>query len=440
MSSNVSTLKIDIEQIYDLLSSIDVKLENIEEPDSQYIGQKTVECRAALKQVQDLTLKMNREKTRVATELSNLETQFDISRDRKLAHDANVRAGSSIEDRNALINVDLVDMKREIHVLKNDMETLKNLEKVLNLFNKNLNSINADIKQQAKIMESQMRELNMGSKQDKAVSELQRGFAAVRKLEKGLTEVDGVTEGEDDIEIDDDESEENLDIASEMGIDGDVDELDLDGTKFDSGEEVAEDSAESEDLDDILSGIPGAISKSVPAPKKETPQMDEGLDGGVEDGELDIDAIASIPDQPDSENAVDYEDDDEDPLSLLLEDDEEILANDPVEGSSEETETLETETESEPETEKEAQQAETESEEVGIDVEIDIDLDDIDSQVEGVTSSEVEESPSDVPSEAKPKKSAASAVPSKKDPAVVEGPKADDGDMDDIDALLAELD
>ena len=131
---------LDYAIIYAKLEAIDVTLEDVSEPDPRYILGKIIECRAGLKAVQKIFLDVTKEKNSIQIKLTTAETSYEIRKDNSLANDPDVKIKSSIQDRLATINSELVELKQDIHGFKSELEQIKNIEKLINLYNKNLNA------------------------------------------------------------------------------------------------------------------------------------------------------------------------------------------------------------------------------------------------------------------------------------------------------------
>ena len=156
---SLKALGVDVDAIYGEMSSLGIKIDLSITPDVMYINGKMVAVREASLQAQRIYLRIQRAIGDSQSWLLNLETSFDILSSSKLEYDAEVRAGQSIDDRKAIVNNKLVDYKRAIKEAKNNVSLLKALNKAIDLCIKNIDRSDADVKQQARLMESQMRNL-----------------------------------------------------------------------------------------------------------------------------------------------------------------------------------------------------------------------------------------------------------------------------------------
>lgn len=156
---SLQALGINVDAIYDEMGSLGIKIDLSITPDVVYINTKMVSVREASLAAQRIYLRIQRALGDSQSWLLNLETSFDILSSSKMEFDAEVRAGQSIDDRKAIVNNKLVDYKRAIKEAKNNVSLLKSLNKAIDLCIKNIDRSDADIKQQARLMESQMRNL-----------------------------------------------------------------------------------------------------------------------------------------------------------------------------------------------------------------------------------------------------------------------------------------
>lgn len=156
---SLQALGINVDAIYDEMGSLGIKIDLSITPDVLYINNKMVSVREASLAAQRIYLRIQRALGDSQSWLLNLETSFDILSSSKMEFDAEVRAGQSIDDRKAIVNNKLVDYKRAIKEAKNNVSLLKALNKAIDLCIKNIDRSDADIKQQARLMESQMRNL-----------------------------------------------------------------------------------------------------------------------------------------------------------------------------------------------------------------------------------------------------------------------------------------
>lgn len=156
---SLQALGINVDAIYDEMGSLGIKIDLSITPDVLYINNKMVSVREASLAAQRIYLRIQRALGDSQSWLLNLETSFDILSSSKMEFDAEVRAGQSIDDRKAIVNNKLVDYKRAIKEAKNNVSLLKALNKAIDLCIKNIDRSDADVKQQARLMESQMRNL-----------------------------------------------------------------------------------------------------------------------------------------------------------------------------------------------------------------------------------------------------------------------------------------
>ena len=183
---------IDTDAIYDALAEAKVSLRTLDQIDPEYLVEKIVECRNHISKVTDTYRRVAREKSRMENLEASIESQYEILKDSKLASDANVRErGSSIEDRKAIINTELVDLKSQLRTAKARTKEITNLEKVVTTIIKNLENVSKDIDKQRRIMELQMHELNRASVKDQSMVHLNQSFNEIREFEKEF-ESDGV--------------------------------------------------------------------------------------------------------------------------------------------------------------------------------------------------------------------------------------------------------
>jgi len=286
-----------VEHIYAVIENIDVSIEDLDYPDFQYISKKIVECRTAQREVQELKLMTTREKNRLQMQLTKDEASFAIQRDNKLTHDADVKAKASIDDRHAMINSELSELKKRITQAKSDLEVVKNLQVLVNDYAKNLTSTGQDIKQQKSVMETQMKEVGLGGRHDPQAKELNDRFSALEKLEQGLTEVVEVvaTESESEsLEVDLGEEEiielEITQDADEVSVPEDIIEVE-DFSESESTEEVdvrAPQAEDLENLDSVLSSIPDSSESGISSEQDTSLEEEDPLASFLDEGESDV--------------------------------------------------------------------------------------------------------------------------------------------------------
>lgn len=185
---SLKALGVDVDSIYGEMSSLEIALDLSITPDVMYINNKMVSVREASLRAQRLYLRIQRAMGDSQSWLLNLETSFDILSSSKMEFDAEVRAGQSIDDRKAIVNNKLVGYKRAIKEAKNNVSLLKSLNKAIDLCIKNIDRSDADVKQQARLMEAQMRNLKSTD-----VSAALRD-SNLRRTEKDMEEVDKLFE------------------------------------------------------------------------------------------------------------------------------------------------------------------------------------------------------------------------------------------------------
>jgi hypothetical protein len=155
----LSAFGIDVDKLYQEMSTLEVKIDLTMTPDIMYVNRKMVEIREASQKAQRIYLKIQRALGANQKWSLNLEATLEILTNSKLENDAEVKAGQTIADRQAIASNKLVQYKRAIREAKSNCTLLSALTKAINLCIKNIDKTDADVKQQAKLMESQMRNL-----------------------------------------------------------------------------------------------------------------------------------------------------------------------------------------------------------------------------------------------------------------------------------------
>jgi hypothetical protein len=440
-------LEFSIEYIYETVEGVDVALEDREYPDPAYISKKTVECRTAQRKMQELKLMITREMNRVQKALTSANSQYEILRDSKLSNDSEVKSKSSIDDRLALINSDLVDLKRDAAELKSELAVVKNLNTLVNDYSKNLTATSQDLKQQKSVMDIQIKELGLGGRTDAQTKELNDEFSALEQMEEDLLSVDTVDESEgteESLEVADEDIEVVYEDEVESVEESTEEESPEEGEETEEGYEVEEDlNISLDDMDEEVVDAEGVdAEQSVEADEVEV--VDEFISEEVESVEEEViedsldDMLESIPvadkgtasksdvslddslaiDMDDVDDLV-GEDEDGDPLAAFLSDDLEDL-----------DEKTEAETE---DTSVELEESETEEHtnpKTGIDSSLEIDLDDQVLDVSVTEPKKTESSEADNHEEVE----ASAPTESKKNE-----PKVEEDDIN-IDDLLDDLD
>lgn len=156
---SLEALGIDVDKLYNGMGELEVGIDLAVAPDIVYINTKMVACREAAMKAQRTYLKIQRALGMNQKWLLNLETTFGILSDSKLENDAEVRSGASSADRTAMANNRLVNYKRAIKEAKNNVSILKALNKAIDLCISNIDKADNAIKQQARLMETQMKNL-----------------------------------------------------------------------------------------------------------------------------------------------------------------------------------------------------------------------------------------------------------------------------------------
>lgn len=155
----------EISKIYDRLSAIQCSVEARSIPDPKYIGEKIMECRACIDEVEKYFIQVNKEYSVLQCALNNSDVSYTIERDSLISSNPEIVGLPSLKDREAKANSLLKDKINEIKVYKNDLANLENLRETLKVKLKNLYGTNSDIKLQLRLMEAQLK-LGTGSTDD----------------------------------------------------------------------------------------------------------------------------------------------------------------------------------------------------------------------------------------------------------------------------------
>ncbi len=156
---SLENLQINVDAFYVEMTGLEVKLDLTIVPDIMYVNTKMVEVREASQRAQRMYLKIQRALGINQKWQLNLETTYEILSNSKLENDVDVRAGQTGDERKAIAGNQLVGYKRTIREAKNNVTLLKALNKAIDLCIKNIDRTDADIKQQSRLMEAQMRNL-----------------------------------------------------------------------------------------------------------------------------------------------------------------------------------------------------------------------------------------------------------------------------------------
>jgi len=159
-SSSEEMLQVDlgrgISYIYDSLDEIDLDSENPGVLDPSFYREKLSQVRRALMIVQQLYSKAMRAKTSAQTRLTSRQTRYELLINASLENNEDVKMGQSAPERMARATNRLVDLSNAIRESKNEVEAISNAVKVLGTYNKSLTTISADIKQQARLVETEL--------------------------------------------------------------------------------------------------------------------------------------------------------------------------------------------------------------------------------------------------------------------------------------------
>lgn len=221
-----------MEDVYDLLEGTEIQLDDTPVTDPKYYNGKITEVRKKITIVQKEYTRLLRARTRAQNRLTNLETRYEILSSAAMEDDMDVRAGQSIEDRKARTTNRLKDVKNAIRNAKNEVEAIKNLEKAVNLVLKNLQQLSADLKQQSKLVEIELKHMSLVAPGvDEEVDALQGDLDAIEKqFEVGVDSVSGydeedlteelsfADEDDDDIDETEDSDESVLSKSSEENV------------------------------------------------------------------------------------------------------------------------------------------------------------------------------------------------------------------------------
>jgi len=122
----------------------------------QYFQDIIANCRKYLNNVSLVISELNRERLEVSGELRKLEAVYALEYDSLIANDNRVKSLANVEDRKATAGFILQDKKKEINELKGQMHTLDIVYKVVYHRNRELNATMAAIKDQRRLMQTEI--------------------------------------------------------------------------------------------------------------------------------------------------------------------------------------------------------------------------------------------------------------------------------------------
>jgi len=192
----------DISYIYDALDEIDLDSEDPGVLDPSFYREKLSQVRRALMIVQQLYSKAMRAKTSAQTRLTSRQTRYEVLLNSSLENNEDVKMGQSAPERMARATNRLVDLSNAIRESKNEVEAIANAVKVIGTYNKSLTTISADIKQQARLVET---ELSIFKGKGNTLPPSPEAFhKRVKKVEDkySATPVASVVTDDDDIDMD----------------------------------------------------------------------------------------------------------------------------------------------------------------------------------------------------------------------------------------------
>ena len=188
----LESLEINLEALYKEMHTLEVQLNMAVVPDITYVNTKTIEIREASQKALRIYLKIQRALSLSQKSYANLEASYEILASSKLENDAEVKAGQSIQERQAIVSNKLVHYKRAMRDAKNNVETLKALNKAIDMCIKGIDKTDASLRQQVTIMNSQMRNLkttDVGSAaRDAYLRRTEDDMAELESLERSYSE------------------------------------------------------------------------------------------------------------------------------------------------------------------------------------------------------------------------------------------------------------
>ena len=147
----------DIDAIFEKMDGLVLSL--VRDPSTAgptYFQEIIAECRNYLNEASLVVAKLNREKYLITMDLRAREDVFSLDYDDLLANDERVKSLASVEDRKATANYLLRDQKKEINTLKNRLHAVEAVLKVAVHRNRELNSTMTAIKDQRKLLQTEL--------------------------------------------------------------------------------------------------------------------------------------------------------------------------------------------------------------------------------------------------------------------------------------------
>jgi len=277
-----------IQEIYDEISADAFLIELDPDPQGRgpnYLQEKVYECRKRLNRVSFIFSRVNQEQHALASELRAEEAVFAAESDELLANDERIRRMPSIEDRRALINVELRERYQTIDGLKAQILDLSHVEKVVKHRHQELKSSMTDIRTQRSLIKDSLATGAFYGSEDTGSESPGIGVDDEQE-ESYVALLDSFGEDADEFSLEGDESE--------VGADGEfIVEDDEDETTEEDGTSEAEVDPEEDDSVGLGDETPQDVVVSEgadPNASDPSPEEDE-IERFLDDEDEELDAI-----------------------------------------------------------------------------------------------------------------------------------------------------
>ena len=215
-----------VEQIFKQMESYVLTLES--DPSAlgpEYFVDLIAECRNFLNHASLVTSELNRERLQLGSDIRRLEALYQLDYDNLLATDEDVRKLAAIEDRKSTVQHMLRVQKQEIDAAKEQLHVAEAVGKVVALRSKELNATMTAIRDQKRLMQSEIQSGAMyGDERTPKALQHSRASGAMATDDIGAEELDALIAAEMDEPESESESETEPESEADDSIEEQVDE------------------------------------------------------------------------------------------------------------------------------------------------------------------------------------------------------------------------
>lgn len=224
-------MPVDKAKIYDdlLKLSIDLNFEDI--PTPSYIQDKILDCNSYQRKVEKYSIEVTRELSSMERLYRCESLNIEVKKRQTLTNNEKIKRIPTGKEREAAVDELLEQDYQRLLDLENDVCALKDIASCIKTVQTNLKSTNSDIRVLERVMEQQINRLNIGSKDDPEIRNLNKALSELNRLEEEMTmdDVESSTESVQPEESGDEPASENPRASSEeSGQDTPAAEVDSD--------------------------------------------------------------------------------------------------------------------------------------------------------------------------------------------------------------------